>query len=130
MACVFSVALFVAVLLYAAIGEKIGGAAAGDVRLLKQVLIVAGVATLGTAVVIRQRMVRPGEETLRLQPENLEALGRWRAGYLASLVLCEAVGIYGLVLRMLGGSFLEAAPFYGFALVLLVVWMPRADYVP
>ena len=80
---------------YAAIGEKVGGAAAGDVRLLKQVLIMAVVATLGTVVVIRQRRVCPGGETLRLQLENLEALGRWRAGYLASLVLCEAVGIYG-----------------------------------
>ena len=31
---------------------------------------------------------------------------------------------------MLGGSFLEAAPFYEVVLLLLVVWMPRADFVP
>jgi hypothetical protein len=62
---------------------------------------------------------------LRRQPQDPLALGRWRAGNLASLALCEAVALYGFVLRMLGGTFLGVTPYYAVAILLMLAWTPR-----
>jgi len=38
-----------------------------------------------------------------------------------------AVVLFGLVLRMLGGTFLGSAPFYAVAILLMLLWVPRLD---
>jgi len=46
-------------------------------------------------------------------------------GSIASFALCEAVGLFGLVLRILGEMLEQAAPFYGAAFFLLMIFFPR-----
>jgi len=45
------------------------------------------------AVIVRQKTVRPALEKLRLEPDDLAALQRWRSGSLVSLILSESVAL-------------------------------------
>jgi hypothetical protein len=117
--------LIVAILLYPYAGEKAGLPGPKDVSMIQQVLLLAALLTLGSLVVVRRKMVQSGQQALRLRPDDIEALVRWRMGNIASFVLCEAVALYGFVLRFLGGTLLQAAPFYVCALLLMLLFIPR-----
>ena len=81
---------------------------------------------LGAAILfVRKGMIAGAEGTLRSQPEDTLALGRWRAGNIVTFALVEAIALYGLVLRMLGARLQDSVPFYAAAAVLLVVLGPR-----
>ena len=43
-----------------------------------------------------------------------------------SFALCESAGLCGLVLRLLGATTLEAAPFFAGAFVLMLAFRPAA----
>jgi F0F1-type ATP synthase membrane subunit c/vacuolar-type H+-ATPase subunit K len=70
---------------------------------------------------VRRLFILRAEATLISEPENAEALTRWRTGHLAIYALSESVALFGLVLRILGFNLSEVMPFYlaGFALILL-----------
>src|SRR5712692_7229460 len=119
--------LLVSVLLYATLGEKIGPAEAKDLKILPQLFALLAALNVVIALLAHYRMVRPAGDALRLRPDDAESLGRWRAGNLISLVLCESVALFGFVLRLLGGTFLVSAPFYSVAILLLLVWTLRLD---
>ncbi len=119
--------LLVSVLLYAALGEKIGPADAKDLKILPQLFALPAVVNVLIAFFAQYRVVRPAGDALRLRPDDAESLGRWRAGNLISLVLCESVALFGFVLRLLGGTVLVSAPFYSVAILLMLVWRPRLE---
>ena len=54
------------------------------------------------------------------QPVDAKELAHWRAGYLLTYALSEAIALLGLVLNVLGFTIRQALPFYiaGFALIL------------
>ncbi len=122
------VALLVPASLYPLIGEKVGPPEPRDVKQIQAAFFVLAVVTLAAAAFFRWRWMRPPEEGPGLQPEKNDALGRWRIGNIVSFVLCESVALYGLVLRMLGGTLLQSAPFYVASVLLLLAWIPRRDF--
>ena len=113
------------VVLYAAMGELEGPKEPKDVKQMQLILMVLAVSVVVTLSICRQVKIRPAEDTLRSQPEDAVALARWRAGNIVTFVVAEAVALYGLVLRFLGGTFLQALPFYTAAAVLMLVFTPR-----
>ena len=122
---ILQAALFGSLLLYGLVGEIAGPKEARDVKQMQLILMVLAAASWGVIFFVRQRLVQPAEEILRTQPEDAAALGRWRAGNMATFFLAEAVALYGLVLRMLGSTLLQAAPFYSAAILLLLAFTPR-----
>ena len=52
-------------------------------------------------------------------------LNRWQNANTASFVLCEAIGLLGFALRYLGSTREQAIPFYGAAILLLLIFFPR-----
>jgi uncharacterized membrane protein YfcA len=119
-------ALLVSIVLHAAVGQKIA-VEPSDVTQWHRIFIALTILLVGIAMFFRLRMVRPAAEALRLRPEDAQMLARWRTGSLISLVLCEAVGLYGFALRVLGGEFSLSAPFYAVAILLMLAWRPRLD---
>ena len=119
--------LLVSVLLYAAIGEKVGPAEPRDLKILPQLFALPAILNVGIALFARSRVVRAAEEALRLPPDDAPALARWRAGNILALALCESVALLGFVLRVLGGTLLISAPFYGAAFLLMLLWAPRLE---
>lgn len=122
---VIGAAFLLSIALYAMVGEMVGPSSAADLGVVHQAMLVAAVITGAAAVFVRRMLAGKAEEVLRLHSEDAAALGRWRAGQLVGFALAESVALYGLVLRILGGSLRDAAPFYGGAALLLLVFWPK-----
>ncbi|HSA92892.1 MAG TPA: hypothetical protein VLE48_07765 [Terriglobales bacterium] len=112
--------------LYFGLGEMLARVSSGDLRPVRQLLTVFAVVVFGALVVVRKRMLAPAMDLLRRNPDDTAALGRWRAANLISLALCESLALYGFVLRFLGASTFEAAPFFAVAFVLMLAFRPSA----
>jgi hypothetical protein len=70
-------------------------------------------------------MVLRAEEALVRNEQDALSLARWRSGYVLIYALCEAVALYGLVLRFMGFTLTQVAPFYVVGFVLLFFFSPR-----
>ena len=91
------------------------------------ILAMGAVAFSGVAgaVLLRGRLVQPSAEALRANSQDLPALGRWRAGVILSLVLCETTVLFGLALRFTGAPWSVCAVLYATGIFLLLAWTPR-----
>jgi len=81
--------------------------------------------TLALGQVMRSRRLGPAFETLRIKPDDPEALVRWRQGVLISDVLAEATVLYGFAVHALGGSGRQIAPFFIAGAAAMILWWPK-----
>lgn len=86
---------------------------------------IAAGATVAGLWVVHRRMLEPARQRLREDPGNAFALKRWRDSYLILFSFCEALVLYGFMVRMLGGSLAQAVPFYACAVLAFVIFTPR-----
>jgi F0F1-type ATP synthase membrane subunit c/vacuolar-type H+-ATPase subunit K len=84
-----------------------------------------GVAIVGAIFVVRRTLVFRAAESLATDPNDSLSLGQWRTGYFATYALCEALALFGLFLRFLGGGFQQSVPYYIGGFVLLFFFRPR-----
>jgi F0F1-type ATP synthase membrane subunit c/vacuolar-type H+-ATPase subunit K len=88
--------------------------------------IVALAACMAGAILLVHRIiVKPAESTLVGDADNTAALNRWRAGYIVTFALSEAVALYGIVLRFAGVEFRHVFQFFLASFVLMVFFGPR-----
>ena len=83
------------------------------------------VVTVLIAFAFRRRLLPSAVEALQRGDAN--GVRRWRTANILSMVLAETIGMFGLVLRIMGGSRRVAWPFFIGAIILLLVWTPRLD---
>jgi hypothetical protein len=111
--------------LYAVVGEVLGsGARAADLS-LNYIFTTASVAIVGVIFVVRRTLVLRAAENLAAHPDDSLTLNHWRSGYLATYALCEALALFGLVLRFTGFTFQHSLPYYIGGFVLLSFFGPR-----
>lgn len=122
---IIQAAVLISVAFYVAIAEKVGPHEARDVKQLQTILMLFAGSLVVTILFFRQRVLRPAEEVLRMQSEDAVALRRWRTANLVTLLCSEAVVLYGMGLRFLGGTLSQAAPFYAAGVLLMLVFTPR-----
>src|SRR5437588_9498022 len=72
-------------------------------------------------VVTRKLTIDRALEVLKHTPDNMAALYRWRSGNILSFALAESIVLYGFVVRFLGASLAQAAPFYIAGIIILAV---------
>jgi len=77
--------------------------------------------------VVRRIMLKSAESMLAENRENPAALYRWRASYMATYALSEAVVLYGVVLRFLGLEFSQVAPFFVAGFILMLFFGARSS---
>jgi hypothetical protein len=123
------VAFLVNVLLFVAIGEFVYGRALLEGNAWKIAFFAVSLTCAGLALFMRQARVQPAEERLASAPHDGALLNAWRGGNIAVFAACEAVALCGLLARVLGAEFYEAAPLYAIGLALLLVWTPRAFFL-
>jgi glycerol uptake facilitator-like aquaporin len=116
--------LLVSIALYVFIGERLGQRAPPD-RNLYFVLTLVAITTVGMIFAVRRLFVLRSEATLTAEPEDTAALNRWRSGYIITYALSEVVALFGLVLRILGFTLSQVAPFYLVGFVLMLLFGPR-----
>jgi hypothetical protein len=113
------------ILLYAVVGEVLGSSAQAANPSLSYVFTTAGVAIVGVIFVVRRTLVLRSAESLASHPDDSLTLNHWKSGYIATYALCEALALFGLVLRFTGCRFEQSLPFYIGGFVLLFFFGPR-----
>jgi hypothetical protein len=113
------------ILLYAVVGELIGSGARAVDPSLSYVFTTAGVAIVGVIFVVRRTLVLRSAENLATHPDDSLTLSHWKSGYVATYALCEALALFGLILRFMGCSFQQSAPFYIGGFILLFFFGPQ-----
>jgi hypothetical protein len=82
-------------------------------------------ASIGLALLVRSRKVSPAIQKLQLNPDDVEAVARWRSGNLTSYVFVEAVVLYGFALQFIRGTFAQSIPYYVVGPAIMLLWWPR-----
>jgi hypothetical protein len=118
------IALLVSIALYVFVGERISRPGAPDRNLYFAVTLVA-ITTVGMIFAVWRLFVLRSEATLADHPEDASALKRWRAGYIYTYALCETLALFGFVLRFMGFTLSEVAPFYVVGFALMLLFSPR-----
>jgi len=122
---ILRIGMLVSIALYAFIGERVGHGVAAPNHGVYFALTLVAITTVGMIFAVRRVFVLRSEPTLAVQPDDGAALSRWRTGYIAIYALSESVALFGLVLRILGFTLSEVAPFYLAGFALMLVFGPR-----
>lgn len=111
--------MLASILCYAILGEVIRPGRRAVDPTLNYVFSTLSVAIVGVIFVLRRTLVLRAAESLASHRDDSLSLNHWRTGYLATYVLCEALALFGLVLRFMGSNFQQSVPFYigGFTLL-------------
>lgn len=88
-------------------------------------LCATSVVCLASGQAIRSRKLGTAFEILQTRPDDPHALGQWRIGVIVSDCLAEAVALFGFVIRMLGGTTRQVAPFFVAGALAMLIWWPR-----
>jgi hypothetical protein len=118
-------AMLGSILLYAVTGELLGSSARAANPSLSYAFTTVGVAIVGVIFVVRRTLVLRSAESLASHPDDSLTLNHWKSGYIATYALCEALALFGLVLRFTGCTFQQSLPFYIGGFVLLFFFGPR-----
>ena len=118
------------VFLYAVIGEQLAGSGweGAYLKMLRLFLSPVALVLSVIALFFGWQKARGAEEELLRDPQNMDALVRWKSGHIAAFISCETVALLGLVVRFSGGALRDAAPFYIGGLILLLLFFPRAEF--
>ena len=118
-------ALLTSIVFYTVVGELVGRTRQGvDTTMYKAIAVVA-IITVAMILGVRRLMMQPALNLLAGNAPDAAALLRWRGASIVTMALCEAVALYGFVLRMQGFTLSQVAPFYVGGLLLLVYFGPR-----
>jgi len=118
------IAMLVSIALYGFVGERIPAAGKPDPALF-YVLSLVSITVVGIILVVRRTLVLQSEETLRPANPDAATLSRWRSGYIATYALSEALALFGLILRAMGFTLGQVAPFYLAGFILILFFGPR-----
>lgn len=113
------------IVLYAVVGEVLGSPVRTADLSLNYVFTTASVAIVGLIFVVRRTLVLRAAENLAAHPDDSLTLNHWRSGYLATYALCEALALFGFVLRFTGFTLQHSLPYYISGFVLLSFFGPR-----
>jgi hypothetical protein len=113
-------AMLVSIVLYAFISSH---APARPAPASVVLYLIAGicVAEFGVILVLRNKLLGSAGPISSSAPDEKIVVARWRTACIVTWAMCEAIGLFGLVLRYLGFPMAQAMCFFvaGFALLLL-----------
>jgi hypothetical protein len=118
---VFLLAVFL--LVYAA--EQLRRTTTGYSKVFLGLMISLAILNWLQAYYFRRKRRIPVLGKLHLDPSDTRALKQWRGAIAVILSLAESIAFYGCILRLFGGSRLVSWPFFGLALILMLVWRPQ-----
>jgi hypothetical protein len=118
-------AMLGSILFYVVVGEVLTLRPRAADPALSYVFSTIGVAIVGVIFVVRRTLVLRAAENLVAHPDDSLTLNHWKSGYLVTYALCEALALFGLVLRFTGFKLEQSLPFYVGGFVLLFFFGPR-----
>ena len=121
----FQIAMLLSVLLLVVVGEMVGSIPRLSNPTLFYALSLATITMVGVILVVRRTLVLQSAATLAERPNDVATIARWRAGYVMTYALSEAIAMFGLLLRIIGFSLQQVASFYVAGFILLLFFGPR-----
>jgi hypothetical protein len=118
------------ILLCAVVGELMHPRVRGADPTLSYVFSTLAVGIVGTIFVVRRTMVQRAADSLATDPGDAVSLNHWQSGYIATYTLCEALALFGLVLRFCGSPVQQSLLFYIGGFVLLFFFRASAPARP
>jgi F0F1-type ATP synthase membrane subunit c/vacuolar-type H+-ATPase subunit K len=116
--------MLASILLYVATGEVLGPQVHRVDATLSYLFSTLAVGVVGTIFVVRRTLVLRAADVLASRPDDNISLNHWRTGYIATYALCEALALFGLVLRFRGSTIQQSLLFYIGGFVLLFFFRP------
>src|SRR5579863_6421699 len=116
--------MLASIVLYGIVGKVLGPARPVDPT-VNYLFSTLAVAVIGAIFVVRRTLVLRAAASLATHPDDSVSLSHWRTGYIATYALCEALALFGLVLRVMGCNFQQSLPFYIGGFVLLFFFKPE-----
>ena len=117
--------LLATIVLYAAIAERFGPASRAQAPLVFYAITAVVISLIATLFAMRRGRLAKLEKILSCNQEDVAVLKPWRATYLLIFMACEAIALYGVVLRFMGFTFTQVVPFYLAGFVLMLYFAPR-----
>jgi cytochrome b561 len=117
--------MLLSILLYIAVGEILGPRIRHVDATLSYMFSTLAVGIVGTIFVVRRTLVLRAASTLANRPDDHLSLNQWKTGYITTYALCEALALFGLVLRFRGSELQQSLLFYVGGFVLLFFFRPR-----
>lgn len=118
-------ALLMAIIAYIVIGERVASNRPSPDPIVFRMISLVAISSVVIIFGVRRIIVARAVQALGNNPEDQPAFMRWRGGSIATFALCEAIALYGFVLRMQGFTLSQVAPFYISGLLLMVYFGPR-----
>jgi hypothetical protein len=118
-------AMLASIVLYGIMGAVVGPAPRGVDPALSYLFATLSVAIVGSIFVVRRTLVLRAAESLTTRPDDSLSFNHWRTGYIATYVLCEALALFGLILRFRASPTQASVPYYLGGFVLLLFFRPR-----
>jgi len=119
------IAMLLSVGMFVVAGEMVGSIPKLSNPTLFYALSLATITIVGVILVVRRTLVLQSAVTLATRPNDLATLNRWRAGYVMTYALSEAIAMFGLLLRLIGFTLSQVASFYIAGFILLLFFGPR-----
>jgi hypothetical protein len=119
------IAMLLSVAILVIAGEAVGSIPRLSNPTLFYALSLATITIVGVILVVRRTLVLQSAATLASRPNDVATLNRWRAGYIMTYALSEAIAMFGLLLRLIGFSLSQVASFYIAGFILLLFFGPR-----
>lgn len=119
------IAMLLSVAIFVLAGEMVGSIPRLSDPTLFYALSLATITIVGVILVVRRTLVLQSAVTLAARPNDVATLNRWRAGYVLSYALSEAIALFGLILRLIGFSLSQVVSFYIAGFILLLFFGPR-----
>jgi F0F1-type ATP synthase membrane subunit c/vacuolar-type H+-ATPase subunit K len=117
--------MLASILVYTVLGELVGPRSRGVDPGLSYLFSTLAVGIVGTIFVVRRTLVQRAAASLAEHPDDSLSLGHWSTGYFVTYALCEALALFGLVLRFLGSPMQQSVLFYLGAFALLFFFRAR-----
>jgi cytochrome b561 len=117
--------MLAAVIIYAFLAEKLAKSASSLPLSMTLSFGIMAIVIALIALGYRMKTLSSAIVALRRNPQDTQALFRWRQAHILIMVLLLSVALFGFVLRFMGGSFWLALPFYSASALLLLLWAPR-----
>lgn len=118
------IAMLVSIAMYVVIGEVVGARLPANPTIL-YAMSVASISVVGALLVVRRTLVLQSEAALKERPGDAIILARWKMGYIVTFALCEALALFGLLLRLMGFTLNSVWPYYAGGFALLLLFWPR-----
>lgn len=118
-------AMLASIVLYVAVGQLAPPMVRALDPAMSYLFATLGVAIVGIIFVVRRTLVFRAGSSLATQPDDSLSLNQWKTGYIATYALCEALALFGLILKFLGGGLQAAVPYYLSGFILLFFFRPQ-----